>query len=122
MKKFSIAIHGGAGPDSDYIKNNIEGYRQGLEEALNKGYSVLEKGGSAVDAVETAIRLLEDNEHFNAGRGSALNEKAEVEMCASIMRGNDENAGAAAIIRGVRNPISLARAIMAMVLLNSRNN
>ncbi|MFL5808762.1 MAG: isoaspartyl peptidase/L-asparaginase family protein [Flavisolibacter sp.] len=110
--KFSIAIHGGAGPDSDYIRKNFDGYKQGIETALNAGYVVLEKGGSSVDAVETAIRLFEDNEHFNAGRGSALNERGEVEMCASIMRGEDENAGAAAIIRRVRNPISLARAIM----------
>jgi beta-aspartyl-peptidase (threonine type) len=112
MNKIAIAIHGGAGPDSDYIKKNIKGYKEGLEKALNAGYGILDKGGSAIDAIETAIKSLEDNEHFNAGRGAALNEKGEVEMCASIMRGEDLNAGAAAIIRNVRNPITLARNIL----------
>src|SRR5215218_7636197 len=112
MNKIAIAIHGGAGPDSDYIKKNIKEYKKGLEEALNAGYSLLEKGGGAIDAVEAAIKLLEDNPHFNAGKGSALNEKAEVEMCASIMDGYDLNSGAAAIVKNVRNPISLARMVM----------
>jgi len=112
MKKISIAIHGGAGPDSDYIKKNLKEYRKGLEEAMNAGYAILEKGGHAMDAVETAIKALENNGLFNAGKGSALNEKAEVEMCASIMNGYDLSAGAAAIVKNVRNPISLARAVM----------
>ena len=112
MKKIAMAIHGGAGPDSPYIQKNIEAYRKGLETALNAGYAVLEKNGRAVDAIETSIRLLEDNELFNAGRGSALNEAGEVEMCASIMNGKDLSAGATAIVKQVRNPIGLARAIM----------
>lgn len=112
MNKIAIAIHGGAGPDSDYIKQNLKEYKQGLEEAINAGYKVLEQGISAVDAVETAIKILEDNPLFNAGKGSALTEKAEVEMCASIMNGFDLKCGAAAIARNVRNPIVLARQIM----------
>lgn len=112
MNKFAIAIHGGAGPDSGYIRENAEGYNKGLEEAINAGYSILQNGGSAVDAVETAVRILEDNPHFNAGRGAALNEDGEVEMCASIMNGQDGNAGAVAIVRNVKNPITLARAVM----------
>src|SRR3954471_21303060 len=112
MKKIALAIHGGAGPDSDYIKKNIEGYKKGLASAIEEGYSILEKGGTAIEAVEASIRMLEDIPHFNAGKGSALTEKGEAEMCASIMDGKNENAGAAAIVKGVRNPISLARAIM----------
>jgi beta-aspartyl-peptidase (threonine type) len=112
MKNIAIAIHGGAGPDSEYIKTHIKEYRKGLEDAINAGYSVLEKGGSSVDAVEAAVKSLENNPHFNAGKGAALNDRAEVEMCASIMNGYDQNAGAVAIVRNVRNPVSLARAVM----------
>jgi beta-aspartyl-peptidase (threonine type) len=112
MNKIAMAVHGGAGPDSEYIKKHKKEYEKGLAEALNAGYKILEQGGSAIDAVETAIKLLEDNPHFNAGKGSALNERAEVEMCASIMNGYDLNSGAVAIVRNVRNPITLARAVM----------
>src|SRR5215210_5036796 len=105
MNKIAIAIHGGAGPDSEYIKKNIEEYNEGLKDAINEGYKILENGGSAINAVEAAIKSLEDNPHFNAGKGSALNESAEVEMCASIMDGFDLGGGAAAIVRNVRNPI-----------------
>ena len=112
MNKIAIAIHGGAGPDSDYIKQNLEGYKEGLKQAINEAYSMLEEGSSAVDVVEAAIKSLEDNPLFNAGRGSALTEDASVEMCASIMSGFDLNCGAAAIVKNVRNPIRLARQIM----------
>jgi beta-aspartyl-peptidase (threonine type) len=112
MNKIAIAIHGGAGPDSEFIHQHIDGYRKGLEAATQAGYRLLERGASAVDAVEKAIRVLEDDPHFNAGKGSALTERGEAEMCASIMEGKKEEAGAVAIVRGVRNPISLARAVM----------
>jgi beta-aspartyl-peptidase (threonine type) len=112
MNKITMLVHGGAGPDSEYIKKNIEGYRQGLQEAVNAGYSVLEDGGSSLDAVEAAVNYLEDNPLFNAGRGSALNEKAEVEMDASIMDGKTMNSGAVAIVKNVKNPVTLARAVM----------
>ncbi|HVK98152.1 MAG TPA: isoaspartyl peptidase/L-asparaginase [Flavisolibacter sp.] len=112
MKKIAIVVHGGAGPDSDHIKENKEGYEKGIEEAIDAGYRILKKGGSAVDAVEAAVKKLEDNPVFNAGRGSALNAKAEVETCASIMRGEDLASGAVAIVRNVKNPVSLARALM----------
>lgn len=112
MNKIAIVVHGGAGPDSEFIQNNIEQYKKGLEEALNTGYRVLEDGGSALDAVEAAINSLEDNPLFNSGRGSALNEKAEIEMDASIMNGKDLNSGAVAIVKNVKNPVTLARAIM----------
>ena len=57
MGKIAIAVHGGAGPDSDYIKQNIEGYKKGLEEAATQAYKVLEEGGSALDAVEAAVNI-----------------------------------------------------------------
>lgn len=112
MNKIAIAVHGGAGPDSDYIKQNIKEYKKGLEEAINEAYAMLEEGSNAVDAVETAIKTLEDNPLFNSGKGSSLTEDANVEMCASIMNGFDLKCGAAAIVKNVRNPIRLARQIM----------
>ena len=112
MQKIAIAIHGGAGPDSEYIKQNKTGYEKGLKHAIEAGYKILEKGGSAIDAVEEAVRNLEDNFLFNAGRGSALNNKGEVEMDASIMEGKELQAGAVSMVRNVKNPITLARYIM----------
>ncbi|MBO9683834.1 MAG: isoaspartyl peptidase/L-asparaginase [Flavisolibacter sp.] len=112
MTKIAIAIHGGAGPDSDFIKQHIKEYKEGLKEAINEAYAMLEQGSSATDVVEAAIKNLEDNTLFNAGKGSSLTEKAEVEMCASIMNGFDLKCGAAAIVKNVRNPIRLARQIM----------
>ncbi|RYZ27714.1 MAG: isoaspartyl peptidase/L-asparaginase [Chitinophagaceae bacterium] len=112
MGKVAIAVHGGAGPDSEFIKKNIKEYKKGLKDAMTAGHTVLEDGGSALDAVEAAVRSMEDNPLFNAGRGSALNEKAEVEMDASIMNGKDMKCGATSIVKNVKNPITLARAIM----------
>jgi L-asparaginase / beta-aspartyl-peptidase len=112
MNKITMVVHGGAGPDSEFIKKNIDAYKQGLREAVSAGYSVLQDGGSALDAVEAAVNYLEDNPLFNAGRGSALNEKAEVEMDASIMDGKNMKSGAVAIVKNIKNPVTLARAIM----------
>jgi L-asparaginase / beta-aspartyl-peptidase len=112
MNKIAIAIHGGAGPDSDFIKQHVKEYKEGLREAINEAYAMLEEGSSATDVVEAAIKNLEDNPMFNSGKGSSLTEKAEVEMCASIMNGFDLKCGAAAIVKNVRNPIRLARQIM----------
>ena len=112
MNKIAIAVHGGAGPDSEHIKKNADGYKKGLDDAINTGYEILERGGAAVDAVEAAIKVFENNPLFNAGKGAALNAKAEVELCASIMRGEDLSSGAVAIVKNVRNPIELAKAVM----------
>ncbi|HZF63673.1 MAG TPA: isoaspartyl peptidase/L-asparaginase [Chitinophagaceae bacterium] len=112
MGKLAIAVHGGAGPDSEYIKKNFQDYKKGLEEAVRAGYKILEEGGSSLDAVEAAVNYLEDNPLFNAGRGSALNENAEVEMDASIMNGENLECGAVSIVRHVKNPVTLARAVM----------
>lgn len=112
MGKLAIAVHGGAGPDSEFIKKHIKEYKRGLKDALTIGYRILEDGGTALDAVEATVKSFEDNPLFNAGRGSALNEKAEVEMDASIMNGKDMKCGAVSILKNVKNPITLARAIM----------
>ncbi|MBB6610910.1 isoaspartyl peptidase/L-asparaginase [Pontibacter sp. Tf4] len=111
-KPIAIVVHGGAGPDSDHIHENRQGYQKGIQEAVDAGYKILEEGGSAVDAVEAAVIKLENNPLFNAGRGSALNANGEVEMDAAIMRGDDQASGAVALIRNIRNPISLAKAVM----------
>jgi L-asparaginase / beta-aspartyl-peptidase len=111
-RKFAIVIHGGAGPDSDFIIQNMAKYEEGLAHARDAGYRILEKGGSAVDAVEAAINSLEDNPLFNAGRGSSLTAAGNIEMCTSIMRGEDRKAGAAAIIRNIKNPISFAKKLL----------
>ena len=112
MKNFSIGIHGGAGEDSEFIRSHQTEYKAGLEAAINVGYKILRQGGSALDAVENTVRLLEDNPLFNSGRGSALNINGEVEMDASIMDGSNTKAGAVSIVRNVKNPITLARFIM----------
>jgi len=112
MKKTVIVVHGGAGPGSTFIRHNQEQIRLGIEQALAQGYAILEKEGKAVDAVEAAVRCLENNPYFNCGRGSALNDKAEVEMCASIMEGKKLNSGAVAIVKHVKHPVSLAKSIM----------
>jgi beta-aspartyl-peptidase (threonine type) len=112
MRKLYIAVHGGAGPDSKHIKENIKGYESGLKNAIERGYSILLKGGQAVDAVEEAIRQMEDDPLFNAGKGSALNSKGEVQMDASVMNGQNLRTGAVASLSRVKNPVSLARYIM----------
>ena len=110
--KIAIAVHGGAGQDSSFIQQNQDNYKNGLSVAIQTAYEALAKGASALDAVEVAVRIMEDNPVFNAGRGSALNTAGGVEMDAAIMNGIDLRAGAVAVVTNVRNPISLARKIM----------
>jgi len=112
MGKIAIVIHGGAGPDSDFIKQNKVQYEAGLKAAAQRGYDVLKSGGAALEAVEQAVRALEDNGIFNAGHGAALNNKGEVEMDAAIMNGENRKAGAVSMIRNVRNPVSLAKLVL----------
>jgi L-asparaginase / beta-aspartyl-peptidase len=112
MKKIVIVVHGGAGPDSTFIKAHVKEYKKGLEKALNAAYDILKNKGTAVDAVEAAVNSLEDNPFFNAGRGAAINAKGEVELCASIMEGKEFKAGAIAIVKNIKNPVSLAKAVM----------
>jgi beta-aspartyl-peptidase (threonine type) len=112
MNKFAIAVHGGAGPDSEHIKNNKPAIEQGLRDAATAGLEYLRRGATATDAVERAIAVLEDNPVFNAGRGSVLNTKGQVEMDASLMDGRTLRAGAVAGVQMLRNPIKVARMVM----------
>ncbi len=110
----SIAIHGGAGtlPRADMTPAQEAAYRAGLAAALDAGFAVLDGGGSSLDAVTTAVRILEDDPLFNAGRGAVLTHEATVELDASIMDGRGLAAGAIAGVAHVKNPIGLARAVM----------
>lgn len=109
-----LAIHGGAGTilRSSMTAELQQQYEQGLQDALQAGYSVLQGGGSAVDAVQAAVVSLEDFPLFNAGRGSVFNNAGGHEMDASIMDGSNLDAGAVSGIRNVKNPVLLARTIM----------
>jgi L-asparaginase / beta-aspartyl-peptidase len=113
-QRWRLVVHGGAG--SERIAHGGPEHeasaRNGLEQALKAGSSILAKGGNAVDAVEAAARVLEENACFNAGRGSVLTEHGEVELDAAIMEGRERNAGAVSGIKTTRAPISLARQLM----------
>lgn len=111
---YAIAIHGGAGtlPRAAMTPQRDQAYRAGLAAALDAGYAVLDGGGTSLDAVTTAVRILEDDPLFNAGRGAVLTADGIAELDASIMDGRTLAAGAVAGLRHVRNPIELARAVM----------
>jgi beta-aspartyl-peptidase (threonine type) len=111
---YTIAIHGGSGTinRSEITPEQEKQFRQGLEAAVDAGYHLLARGGSALDAVEQAVRSLEENELFNAGRGAVFSANGKHEMDASIMCGQSLKAGAVAGVTNIRNPISLARAVM----------
>ena len=113
-RRLAIAIHGGAGviAREQLGADGGAAYRQGLEAALDAGYAVLEAGGSSLDAVTTAVRLLEDNPLFNAGRGAVLAHDGRAYLDASIMSGEDLSAGAVTGVTTVRHPIDLARRVM----------
>ena len=108
----AIVIHGGAGWFSNMSPDEIKDLKKGLKTAADKGFDILENGGSSVDAVEAAIIILEDNPLFNAGRGSVYTSEERQEMDASIMTGKDNEAGAVSSVTNVKNPISLARHVM----------
>ena len=112
--KFAIVIHGGAGI---ILKENISKSKEDsiinkLDEAISKGWELLKKGQSSEIAVIETIKILEDSPLFNAGKGSVFNNEGKVENDASIMRGNDLNAGASSGTSNVKNPITLAANIM----------
>jgi beta-aspartyl-peptidase (threonine type) len=105
----AIIVHGGAG------RVRVEELPQRLEgckEAALEGWRILQQGGSAVDAAEAAVVVLEDNPLFNAGTGSTLNSFGEVEMDAAIMEGETLSVGAVAAVQRIKNPIKLARRVM----------
>ena len=113
-RNWRILVHGGAG--SAQIAHggraHEERARAGLTAALAAGSTILRTGGSSVDAVEAAARILEDDFCFNAGRGSVLTSAGEIELDASIMDGRTRRAGAVAGLKTTRAPISLARHLM----------
>ena len=105
----ALIVHGGAGADPT---EEPEELREGIAGAVEAGWRVLGRGGRALDAVEAAVRVLEDHPRFNAGRGSVLTTAGTVEMDASIMEGDTLGNGAVACVSEVRNPITLARRIL----------
>lgn len=114
MNRISIAIHGGAGTlVKGMMTPDLESqYKQALKIALNAGYKVMEDGKTAIEAVEIAVKLLEDSPLFNAGKGSVFTATESHEMDASIMDGKTLNAGAVSLITGIKNPVTLARDVM----------
>ena len=113
-RNWKLLVHGGAGViERDLLTpDNDRAIRAALDHALATGASILEAGGSALDAVEAAARELEDDPHFNAGRGSVFTYQGTNEMDAAIMDGRDRGAGAVTRVTATRNPVSLARAVM----------
>jgi L-asparaginase / beta-aspartyl-peptidase len=113
-RRIRLAIHGGAGTieRSSMTTERERDYRAGLERALAAGYEVLKRGGSSLDATEAAVRVLEDDPHFNAGRGSVFTSAGTNEMDAAIMDGKTLAAGAVASLMHIKNPINLARMVM----------
>jgi beta-aspartyl-peptidase (threonine type) len=107
--KVSLIVHGGAW---DIPTELIQAHKSGCKAALVKGWEVLISGGRALDAVERAIRELEDDPALNAGTGSVLNAEGQIELDASIMEGDGLRAGAVAAVQGIKNPISLARQVL----------
>jgi beta-aspartyl-peptidase (threonine type) len=114
QKPFGLVIHGGAGVIvREKLPPELEAqYRADLQKALAAGYAILAAGGSALDAVVAAIRPLEDSPLFNAGKGAVLNADGQCELDASIMDGRTLAAGAIAGVSRIKNPITLARAVM----------
>lgn len=110
----ALVIHGGAGViERDKLDAEDErAIRADLDAALDAGQAVLARGGSALDAVEAAVRALEDSPRFNAGHGAVFDADGRHELDASVMEGHTRRAGAVAGVTTIRNPVSLARAVM----------
>lgn len=113
-KTFGLVLHGGAGT---ILKKNMtpeleKAYLDKMNEALEKGYAVLEKGGSSIQAVEAAINVMEDSPLFNAGKGSVFTANGKNEMDASIMDGKTLKSGAVASVHKIKNPISAAKCVL----------
>lgn len=112
--EYAIVIHGGAGT---ILKKNMtpekeKAYLDALNAALDKGEAILKNGGSSLDAVEQAIRFMEDSPLFNAGKGAVFTNEGKNEMDASFMYGKDQNAGAVGGVTNIKYPISAARAVL----------
>ncbi|HEX4630743.1 MAG TPA: isoaspartyl peptidase/L-asparaginase [Chthoniobacterales bacterium] len=113
-KKYALVIHGGAGTMSpELMTPEVErDLRDGLQRSLDAGHAILRSGGSSFDAVAAAVRVLEDDPLFNAGRGAVFTSAETHEMDAAIMDGRTLKAGAVGSVSRIRNPIDLARAVM----------
>ena len=114
VPRWSLAIHGGAGiiERANFSPEKARQYNEGLQAALRAGGEVLDRGGTAMDAVGAAVRILEDNPLFNAGRGAVFTAEGRNELDAAIMDGSNLRAGAVAGVTRTRHPIDLARAVM----------
>lgn len=114
MSTFALAIHGGCGvmPSSEMPAELAKSAREGLRASLDAGHAILARGGSALDAVQAAVAVMEDHPAFNAGHGSVFNAEGGHELDASIMDGASLKAGAVAGIRVARNPITVARGLL----------
>lgn len=112
--EFGLVIHGGAGSVERgmYTEEQESAYKEKLKEALEVGYNILSEGGTALDAVENVIHVMEESSLFNAGVGSVLTNAETVEMDAAVMDGSTLNAGTVAGIKHIKSPITLARAVM----------
>lgn len=110
----TLLIHGGAGAISkgEATAEREAAIREALRDALRAGYAVLDAGGTALEAVEQAVRSMEDSPHFNAGRGAALTSEGTIEHDACIMDGATRGAGAVSGVGRIRNPIQAARAVL----------
>jgi len=105
----AIIVHGGAGRiRAEELAQRLDG----CKDAALAGWEIIEQGGSALDAAEAAVVVLEDNPLFNAGTGSTLNSLGQVEMDAAVMEGDTLRAGAVAAVQGIKNPVKLARSVM----------
>ena len=113
-RPIALVIHGGAGTMSreDLDAETEREIRAALDRALDAGHAVLREGGDALDAVTAAVVVLEDDPHFNAGKGAVFNAEGVNELDASIMDGATSRAGAVAGLHRVKNPVKLARAVM----------
>lgn len=114
MAEIAIGLHGGCGALAHDLQSADDWAesRQHMADALRAGWHILRLGGSALDAVQATVVVLEDSPHFNAGHGAALTESAEHELDASIMDGATLAAGAVCTVRRTRNPVKLARAVL----------
>jgi len=114
IRHWAIVVHGGAGDISraELGPERDKEYRAALAKAVEAGTAVLDRGGSSLDAVEAAIRVMEDDAHFNAARGAVFTAEGKTELDAAIMDGATQRAGAVADVTHTRYPISLARAVM----------
>jgi beta-aspartyl-peptidase (threonine type) len=114
MTKMALAIHGGCGVMAKLDLSEAEwaAARVDLLRALKAGWAILSNGGSALDAVQACVVVMEDSPHFNAGHGAALNANGEHELDASIMDGATLEAGAVTLVQRIRNPVKAARRVM----------